>query len=323
MKDLAHQDLDTVAITYRTLEAVCATPMVPKAFQGNPHAALAAVLLGREIGLGPMTSLQQIDVIDSKPALSSELMVSLVRRSGHSVTVPSWSADACTVRGVRADNGDTVEVTFTMDDAAKAGLANKPNWQRHPKPMLYARAASQLVRTLFPDCVSAIHAYAPQDLDDEAAPPAVPIGATIVDVPEAAGSDTAELEAEMDRNALELRLAEKLAEKPDGTMDDIESLLRALVRLAERLGVVSGRGGRDFLHTALMDVGATHVSDLRRAELVNLTGSLRSEIATKFVDWIHDDDSEIPDPSLEHADEMVHVMGEVLGAVEVSEQGPE
>lgn len=121
MKDLTHQDLDTVAITYGTLEAVCATPMVPKAFQGNPHAALAAVLLGREIGLGPMTSLQQIDVIDSKPALSSEPMVSLVRRVGHSVTVPSWSADACTVRGVRTDNGDTVEVTFTMDDAAKAG----------------------------------------------------------------------------------------------------------------------------------------------------------------------------------------------------------
>lgn len=321
MKDLAHQDLDTVAITYRTLEAVCATPMVPKAFQGNPHAALAAVLLGREIGLGPMTSLQQIDVIDSKPALSSELMVSLVRRAGHSVTVPAWSDEACTVRGVRADNGDTVEVTFTIDDAAKAGLANKSNWSKHPKPMLYARAASQLVRTLFPDCVSAIHAYAPQDLDDDAEPPAEPIDATVVDVP--ANNGTPDPELAMDRDALEVRLVELLAEKPEGTMSDIESLLRALVRMAERLGVVSGRGGRDFLHAALMDVGAQHVSDLRRTELVNLTSSLRSEIGAKFVTWIDDDDSEMPDPPSDHAAEMVHVMGEVLGAVEVTEQDPE
>ena len=166
MSDLAHQPLSQVSMTFRTLEAICNTAMVPKQYRGNPHEALGAVLLGREIGLGEMTSLQHIDVIDGSPSLSAEIMTALIRRRGHSMYATDWTADACTIQGTRGDTGDTMTVTFDMTDAKRAGLDGKRNWQQHPKAMLWARAVSQLARTLFPDCILAMHAYTPDDVGD-------------------------------------------------------------------------------------------------------------------------------------------------------------
>ena len=164
MTELATQDpdLDT-DWTWRTLVAVTSTAMVPKAFQGKPHEAFAAIQIGREAGLGPMTSLQMIDVISGKPSMSAELMVSLVRQAGHSLTATTLTPKLCTAQGVRADNGDKMEYSFSMEDAAAAGLKGGA-WTTYPASMLWARASSQLIRILFPDCLISFHNYDPEEL---------------------------------------------------------------------------------------------------------------------------------------------------------------
>ena len=61
-------NLATAPFTWKTLHAISRTDFVPKELRGNPAAILACVMYGREWGLGPMESLQLIDMIDGSPS---------------------------------------------------------------------------------------------------------------------------------------------------------------------------------------------------------------------------------------------------------------
>lgn len=148
------------------------TEFVPQALRGNGPAVLACVMAGAELGLGPMTSLQLIDVIQGRPALKPEGQRALVQRAGHRFAVRHLSSDSVTVWGRRADSGDELEVTWTMQDADRAGLAGKGPWRQYPDAMLLARATSALCRALFADVISGIGSYTPEELGHDSGPPA-------------------------------------------------------------------------------------------------------------------------------------------------------
>lgn len=138
-------------VTFQTLRAISETEFVPKALRGRPDAVLAAVLYGRELGLGPMESLAYVDVIDGRPSPSAELLNRLIREAGHTVEVLEANDTECRLRGTRTDTGESQEVWFSVDDADRAGLLAKPAWKQYPADMLWARCLSRLHRRLFPD----------------------------------------------------------------------------------------------------------------------------------------------------------------------------
>lgn len=146
----------------RLTSRICNTAFVPKGMRGDPATTLACILYGEEIGLGPMQSLNSIHVIEGRPAASPELMRALVGRAGHTFAVDEASTDAVTVSGKRKDTGATATVTWTMQDAQRAGLANKAVWKSYPRAMLLARATSELCRALFADCVKGL-SYTPEE----------------------------------------------------------------------------------------------------------------------------------------------------------------
>lgn len=147
------------------LQYIANTELVPRAYRGNMPAIMACVITGRALGLDEMTSLRMIYVVDGKATLSAELMVMAVRRHGHSITGES-SSEGATAKGRRADTGDEMSVTWTLEDAKRAGLVSKQNWQKYPQAMLWARAVSQLVRMLFPDALLGL-AYTPEEMGDD------------------------------------------------------------------------------------------------------------------------------------------------------------
>jgi hypothetical protein len=51
-----------------------------------------------------------------------------------------------------------------MDDARRARLDRKPNWQAYPRPMLSARASAELIRAAFADVIGGLSAI--EELDD-------------------------------------------------------------------------------------------------------------------------------------------------------------
>lgn len=193
--------LDRVPFTWKTLHAIAKTEFVPRALRGKPNALLAAVLTGREMGLGPMESMRSIDVIDGRPSPSVEWMVGRILEAGHLIYTSEQTPETCTVKGVRfvtTPGGEQREIeqsfTFTMDMArrvkVKEGktLADKANWRNYPEAMLYWRAASQLARQLFPDILRSVK----HNPDELGADDIHPYG--VVDLPEMP-EDLAEMEA--------------------------------------------------------------------------------------------------------------------------------
>lgn len=157
-------------------ERISATSFVPAAYRGKPNETLAAILYGREVGIEPMHALKDINVIDGTPSMSPELMRALVRGAGHRIETTESTNTRCVLTGTRTD-GTTEVSTFTIEDAAKAGLCRivegraqarsqqgKPKpWETYTKAMLLARATSQLCRSLFADVISGI-SYTPEEL---------------------------------------------------------------------------------------------------------------------------------------------------------------
>jgi hypothetical protein len=138
------------------------TPFVPTAMRGKPEVVLACILMGDELGIGPMQSLNSIHVIDGRPAAAPELMRALVNRAGHKFTVDHADVDRVTVTGTRRDTQATASVTWTMADAQRAKLAGRGAWVTYPRAMLLARATSELCRMLFPDVVKGL-SYTPEE----------------------------------------------------------------------------------------------------------------------------------------------------------------
>lgn len=169
-------DVATAPFTWKTLHAISKTEFVPSSLRGKPEAILAAILTGRELGMGPMEALRTIDMIDGKPSPSAEWMVGKVFEAGHVIVVVEQTDESCTVEGIRFSEGVEVarmKVTFTKSMAARAGLLNKSNWKNYPEAMLYWRAASQLCRQFFPDVLKGLK-YLPEELGAEDwVPPAV------------------------------------------------------------------------------------------------------------------------------------------------------
>jgi hypothetical protein len=157
----------------RLAEAIYKTQMVPEPLRGKPDAVVAVVLAGHELGLGPMQSLQTIDLIQGRPALSPEGMRALILAEGHGFDVDAQD-DHCTVICRRRDwppERDWRQFTFTMADAERAGLAEKDNWVKYPRAMLTARATGEAARAIFADVIAGL-SYTSEEVADFSPPPA-------------------------------------------------------------------------------------------------------------------------------------------------------
>jgi hypothetical protein len=135
---------------------IAGTEFVPTAFRGRPAAVGAAILAGREIGIGPMTALTHLHVIEGRPSMSAQLMRALVQAAGHRIRVVESSSTRCILAGQRRDEDEGTTVTFTIDDARLAGLDRRPNWVKYPRAMLVARATGELCRLIFADVLGGI-----------------------------------------------------------------------------------------------------------------------------------------------------------------------
>lgn len=147
---------------WRFAKAVAISGLAPKGLE-KPEAIMIAVQMGAELGLKPMQSLQNIAVINGRPAVWGDAMLGICRASGlfdesaFREEVIEGEGDKegmttarCTVRRLPDGNPHTVE--FTTEDAARAELLKKKGpWQQYPKRMLQLRARGFALRDQFTD----------------------------------------------------------------------------------------------------------------------------------------------------------------------------
>jgi hypothetical protein len=130
---------------------IARTEFVPRGIQGNVAAVAAAILTGREMGLGPMTSLRGIHIVEGRPSLTAEMLAARILAAGHRIEWKESNDDRATVRVERADGLSEAEVTWTMKDATRAGLAGKKVWQQYGRRMLQHRALTEAASMACPD----------------------------------------------------------------------------------------------------------------------------------------------------------------------------
>jgi hypothetical protein len=137
---------------------IAETEFVPKGLRGSAAATAAAILYGREVGLGPMSSLNGIAVVDGRPTVMAEQLRAMVFAAGHEIAYDEMSGARVVVRGRRHGSDQWTKVEWNIDMARAAGLVGKNNWKNYPRAMLTARATAELCRLVFPDVTHGLHA---------------------------------------------------------------------------------------------------------------------------------------------------------------------
>lgn len=144
--------------------------IVPKDFYGKPENCFVAIGFGMEIGLPPMQAVQNIMVVNGRPSLWGDSVLALVMGSGHCEKFEELSSSEAIKAGygrcrVKRAGMKEMEVTFSLEDAKKAGLLGKPGpWQQYPGRMLQMRARSWALRDCFPDVLKGIQVR--EEVDD-------------------------------------------------------------------------------------------------------------------------------------------------------------
>ena len=139
--------------------------LIPADFRKKPENVLVAIEWGRELGLTPIASLNEIYVVHGSPSLSAKAMLMLARAAGHRVRV-SGDDTSATCEIVRADDPEFQhKVTYSMDDAKRAGLLSNTGWKNDPKTMLRWRSVANTVRLACPEVLGGI-SYLPEEVEE-------------------------------------------------------------------------------------------------------------------------------------------------------------
>ncbi len=129
----------------------------------SPEAALTLMLLCQAEGLHPIQALRQYHIIKGRPAMRADAMQAAFQNAGGKLQWIERSDARCSVE-VTHPAGGTCIVTWTIEQAAKAGLTNNPTWQKFPRAMLSARCISEAIRAVYPAVVCGL--YTPEEVQD-------------------------------------------------------------------------------------------------------------------------------------------------------------
>jgi hypothetical protein len=129
----------------------------------TPDQALALMLVAQAEGRHPASAAKEYHIIKGRPALKADAMLARFQQAGGSV---SWEerTDAKVSAKFSHPQGGELVVTWTLEDAKRAGLASGDNWRKYPRQMLSARVVSEGVRAVFPSVVSGL--YTPEEVQD-------------------------------------------------------------------------------------------------------------------------------------------------------------
>lgn len=113
----------------RRAAVLAKTELVPKPLQGKPEAIVVIGVWGAEHGVPLMTAIQEVHVIENRPSPSAQLRLALIRRAGHEARFLDTDSTKAVLRARRREyRGDPdawVTVTYTIDDARRAGLLDR------------------------------------------------------------------------------------------------------------------------------------------------------------------------------------------------------
>jgi hypothetical protein len=153
---------------YRFATAVSKSGLAPKGIE-TPEAIFVALEMGLEVGLPMMAALQNIAVINGRPAIWGDAQLAVVRSTGELALFEEWYEEAgkrlarnpatftdstTAVCRVQRHGYEPAETAFSVADAKRANLWGKAGpWTQYPARMLKHRARSFALRDQFGDAL--------------------------------------------------------------------------------------------------------------------------------------------------------------------------
>lgn len=153
---------------YRFATAVSKSGLAPKGIE-TPEAIFVALEMGLEVGLPMMAALQNIAVINGRPAIWGDAQLAVVRSTGELALFEEWYEEAgkrlprnpaaftdatTAVCRVQRSGYEAAETAFSVADAKRANLWGKAGpWTQYPSRMLKHRARSFALRDQFGDAL--------------------------------------------------------------------------------------------------------------------------------------------------------------------------
>ncbi len=199
---------------YDFCNMMCQTGFLPQAVT-TPGQAMAIAIFGQELGIPLMTSFRTIHVVNGKPGLAAEMMLTKFMQRGGTVEWGETSATKCEGLFISKGTPKGFNSMFSIEKAKTAGLASKQVWKNYPEDMLRARCISRGVRGSDPGAIGGSHS--PEELGGD-----VLTDGTVIDVAaEAPVPKDVDLEAPMSAKTGEGQMAQ------DGTEAEQERPERA------------------------------------------------------------------------------------------------
>lgn len=127
--------------------------------------AAVKLAIASELGLG-VVGMSTVHIVEGKPTLGYQAMLALVKRSGRYNYRFVERTDDSVVMAWFEDGEKVGESKCDTDDAKRMGLLGKGPWQKYPRQMRTARAASEGVNTYCPDVLGGA-VYTPDEMGAE------------------------------------------------------------------------------------------------------------------------------------------------------------
>lgn len=152
--------------------------LIPSDLQAKPADVFVTLLAGHELGLSPMAALRGIHVIKGKPSLTADTMVGVVLSSGAAEffrCIEATDKVATYETKRKGESEPRPPVSWTIEDAKRAGLDGEDRWKKYPRAMLKARCKAELARDVYPDVLAGCYVEGEIETDDAQTPTITPI----------------------------------------------------------------------------------------------------------------------------------------------------
>jgi hypothetical protein len=248
--------------------------------------AIVKIMAGQEMGFGAFASMTGIHIIQGKPTIGANLMASAVKGSGkYDYRIIQLTDTVAEVEFFQS--GKSIGISkFTIEDAKKANLTGKGNWQTFPRNMLFSRAMSNGVRWYCPDVFNGASVYTPEELGAEVNAD----GDVITGAWKEAEPEEQPVTPPSNNGHKDNAPTEKKPERPY----EPEILKAGIAKKVANLGTFNASDKQIGLLASMLDkcfAGETNSSDLRHAVQEYLTGYKSSkEMPGAYVkvllDWL-------------------------------------
>lgn len=155
--------------TMKVANTFANSTMVPAHLRGKPNDIILIATMGAEIGMSPIQSLNEIQVIQGRTSLSAKAMLGIVyARFPDAYVKIETGKESMTCTMARSlehfDKGLGYTCIWDYARSVKMNLATRDQYKKQPMTMYKWRVVSDCIRTVFPDLLSFF--YTPDEVQD-------------------------------------------------------------------------------------------------------------------------------------------------------------